>query len=198
MPEMHLKQPGFTYSACGPFAKSKERIEKTKETGDTNYIHKNELDKACFKHGMTYGSFKDLARKTASDEILRDRAFNIAGNPKYDGFKKGGFLLWFTIFFDKKSAGSGVNMHANNESSLDLAEELYKPIIKKFEKRTVYSRFKDNNCGADLADMELISKFNKGFTFLLCVIDIFSKNAWVVPLKDKKSITIITAFQKIL
>ena len=66
MSEMHLKQQGFTYSACGPFTKNKERIQKFKETGDTNYIYKNELDKACFQHGMAYGDFKDLERRTAS------------------------------------------------------------------------------------------------------------------------------------
>ena len=99
-------------------------------------------------------------------------------------------------FFDKKAAGSGVNMHANYECPLDLAEELDKPIIKNFLKRTVYSRFKDNIWGADLADMQLISKFNKGFRFLLCVIDIFCTYAWVVPLKDKKGTTITSAFQK--
>ena len=69
MSEMHLKQPGFTCSACGPFTKNKERIQKRKETGDTNYIYKNELDKACFQHYMAYGDFKDLAKKTASDKI---------------------------------------------------------------------------------------------------------------------------------
>ena len=79
-----------------------------------------------------------------------------------------------------------------------LAEELHKPIIRKFKKRTVYSRSKDNIWGADLADLQLISKFNKGFIFLLCVIDIFSKYAWVIPLKDKKGISIVNAFQKIL
>ena len=100
-------------------------------------------------------------------------------------------------FFDKKSKGSGV---ANNEikQNLQLAKELHKPIIRKFKKRKVYSGFRDNIWGADLADMQLISKFNKGFRFLLYVIDIFSKYAWVVPLKDKKGITIINAFQKIL
>ena len=98
-------------------------------------------------------------------------------------------------FFDKKSAGSSVNTHTNNGK---LAEELHKPIIKKFLKRTVYSRFKDNIWGADLADMQLISKFNKIFRFLLCIIDIFSKYGWVVLLKDKKGITITNAFQKIL
>ena len=93
---------------------------------------------------------------------------------------KEGFLLWFTNFLMKKSAGSGVNTNVNNEK---LSEELHKQIIKKNWKRTVYSGFKGNLCGADLADMQLISKFNKGFRFLLCIIDIFSKYAWVVPLK---------------
>ena len=98
-------------------------------------------------------------------------------------------------FFDRKSAGSGVNMLANNEK---LAEELHKRIIRKFKKITVYSAFKDNIWGADLADMQLISKINKGFRFLLCVFDIFSKYAWLVPLKDKKGSTIVNTFQKVL
>ena len=85
MPEMHLKQPGFT-CACGPLTKNKERIQKFKETGDTNYIYKNELDKACFQHDMAYGDFKDLAKRTASDKILRDKEFNIAKSPKTDGY----------------------------------------------------------------------------------------------------------------
>ena len=89
MPEMHLKQPGFTYSACGPFTKNKERIKEFKETGDTNYIYKNELDKACFQLDMAYGDFKDLAKITASDKVLRDKAFNITKNPKYDGYQRG-------------------------------------------------------------------------------------------------------------
>ena len=76
MPEMHLKQPGFTYSASGPFTKNK-RIQKFKETGGTNYIYKNEIDKPCFQHDVTYGDFKDLARRRASDKVLRDKAFNI-------------------------------------------------------------------------------------------------------------------------
>ena len=75
MPEMHLKEPGFTYSAWEPFTKNKERIQKSKETGDTSYIYKNELDKACFQHDVAYGDFKDIARRTASDKVLRDKAF---------------------------------------------------------------------------------------------------------------------------
>ena len=89
MPEMHLKQPRFSYRTCEPFTKNKERIQKFKETGDTSYIYKNELDKACFQHDMAYGDFKDLKRRTASDKVLRDKIFNIAKNSKYDGYQKG-------------------------------------------------------------------------------------------------------------
>ena len=88
MPETHLKQLGFTYSACGPFTQNKERIQKFKETGNTSYIYKNVLDKACFQHDMAYGNFKDLARRTASDKVLRNKAFNIAKNPKYDRYQR--------------------------------------------------------------------------------------------------------------
>ena len=94
MPEMHLKQPGFTYSACGSFTKSKERIQKFKETGDTSYIYKNELDEACFQYDMAYVDFKDIKRRTFSDKDLRDKAFNIARNPKYDGYQR------WTCFYD--------------------------------------------------------------------------------------------------
>ena len=99
-------------------------------------------------------------------------------------------------FSDKKSKGCGVNMPL--EFNEQLAKELHERIIRNFKKRTVYSRFKDNIWRVDLADMQLISKFNKGFRFLLCVIDIFSKYAWVVPLKDEKGVSIVDAFQNIL
>ena len=86
MPEMHLKQPGFTCSACGPFTKNNERIQEFKETGDIKYIYRNEFDQACFQHDMAYGDFKDLVKRAASDQVLRDKTFNIAKNPKYDGY----------------------------------------------------------------------------------------------------------------
>ena len=89
MLEIHLKQPGFTYSAWGPITKNKERIQKFKETRDKNSIYKNKLDKACFQHDMAYGDFKDLARRTTSEKVLRDKAFNIAKNRKYDGYQRG-------------------------------------------------------------------------------------------------------------
>ena len=98
-------------------------------------------------------------------------------------------------FFDRNTAGRGVKCIPQNEQ---LAEEIHKPTIKKSKKRKVYSAFKDNIWGADLADMQLISKFNKGFRFLLCVINIFRKYAWVVPLKDKKGLINVNAFQSIL
>ena len=199
MPEMHLRQPQFTYSACGPFTKHKQRIQKFKETGDTNYIYKNELDEAYFAHDTAYSNSKDLIKRTVADKTLKNRALNIAKDKKYDGYQRGLASMVYK-FFDKKTIGSGakyVNTKITPQNQ-QLAEELHKPIIRKFEKRKVHAAFKDNIWGVDLADMQLLSKYNKGIRFLLCVIDIFSKYAWVVPLKDKKGISIVKAFQIIL
>ena len=136
MPEMHLKQPEFTRSAWPPFAKNKERIQKFKETWDTKYIYRNELDKACFQHDMDYGDFKDLARRTASDTVLRDKTFSIAKNPKYDGYQRGIASMVYK-FFDKKTTVSDVNNEIKQNKQ--LAEKL-----NKFKKWRVYSSFKDN------------------------------------------------------
>ena len=141
---------------------------------------------------MVYGDFKDFEKRSFADNVLRDKAFKIASDQKYDGYQRGLASMVYK-FFDKKSQGSGA---ANNNENIQLADELHKPIIRKFEKRKVYSSFRDNIWGADLADMQLLSKFNKGFRFLLCVIDIFSKYAWVIPIKDKKGVSIVNAFQK--
>ena len=100
MPELHLRQPGFTYSACGPFTKNKERIKKLKETGDSRYIYQNELYKDCFQHDMVYGDFKDLNRRTFADKVLHDKAFNNAKDPKYDGYQRSLALIVHN-FFDK-------------------------------------------------------------------------------------------------
>ena len=129
MPEMHLKQLGFTYSACGPFTKNKERIEKFMQTGNTNFIYRNELDKACYLHDMAYGKTKNLVKRKQSDKVLKDKAFKIASNPKYDGYQRGLASMVYK-FFDKKSKGSGVV----NETNYQLANELHKPIIRKFQK----------------------------------------------------------------
>ena len=113
-----------------------KKNQKIEETGDTNYIYKNEFDKACFQHDMAYGDCKDLAKKAAADKVSRDEPFNFAKNPKYNRYQRG-LLLLFTSFFDKTSPGNGVNMHVNNERLLDLATkklavELHKQITRKF------------------------------------------------------------------
>ena len=104
--------------------------------------------------------------------------------------------------FDKKSSGSGVDASLTNKSATEpnyqLANELHKQIIRKFNRRKNYSSFRDNIWGADLVDMQSLSKTNKGIKYLLCAIDLFSKCAWVIPLKDKRGITIVNAFQKII
>ena len=107
MPEIHLKQLGFTYSACGPFTKNKEKIEKFMQTGNTDFIYKNEPDKACFQHDMAYGKSKDLIKRTQSDKVLKDKAFKIESNPKYDGYQRRLASMVYK-FFDKKSNGSGI------------------------------------------------------------------------------------------
>ena len=194
MPEIHLRQPQFTYSACGPFTRHEERIQKFKETRDTNYVYKNELDKACFVHDAAYSDSKDLTKRIIADKNLKNRAFDIAKDPKYDGYQRELASMVYKCFYSKVS-GNGAKLIPENEQ---LTNELHKPIIRKFEKRKVYSTFKDNIWDVDLADMQLLSKYNKGTRFLLCVIDIFSKYAWVVPLKDKKGISFVKAFQSIL
>ena len=115
----------------GHLLKTKERIKKFTETGDTKYIYRNELDKALFQHYMAYGDFKDLARRTIADKVLRDKAFNIAKDLKYDGYQRGlAFMVY--EFFNKITAGSGIKSMPQNEQ---LAKELHKSIIRKSKKR---------------------------------------------------------------
>ena len=146
MPEMHLKQPQFVYSACGPFTRHKERIKKFKQTGDTRYIHRNELDKACFKHDSAYADHKDLINRSEANKVLGDKAYDIASNPEYDGYQRGLASMVYK-FFDKKSMESGIKKDKTKSSSLILVNEFHKPVIKKFNKRKVYSQFKDNIWG---------------------------------------------------
>ena len=151
MPEMHLRQPRFVYSACGPFTRHKERIKEFKRTGDMRYIYRNELDKACFQHDSAYADHKDLINRTEADKVLRDKAYDIASNPEYDGYQRGLASMVYK-FFDKKSTarptagpsalarsslkrtGGGLKKLKNTTkpSSLILADELHKTIIKKF------------------------------------------------------------------
>ena len=128
MPEMHLRQPQFVYSACGPFTRHKERIKKFKQTGDTRYIYRNDLDKACFQHDSAYADHKDLLNRTKADKVLKDKATG-SGTEKPSSLKR-----------------------------ITRDVELHKPVIKKFNKRKVYLQFKDNIWGVDLADMQSLSK----------------------------------------
>ena len=162
MPVMHLRQTRFTYSAYGLFTKYKKRIKKFKEAGD--YLYQSELDKTCFQDDMTYGYFKDLNIRTFPDNVLRNKAFNIAKDPNHDRYLRGLASKVYKLF-DKKTSGCGIKNE--NTSNKELTEELHKPIITKFNKRKVHSPFTDFICGVDLANMQLISKFNKGFRFFL-------------------------------
>ena len=163
IPEMHLRQLQFVYSACGPFTRHKERIKEFKRTGDTRLLYRNELDKACFKHDAAYAKYKDVEYRLISNQKLRNSAYDIASNPKYDGYQRGLASMVYTFFdskvapLDKKTMSGKVNAKSTAEpsasarSSLErtsnnkiLAEELHKPVIKKFNKRKVYSQFKDN------------------------------------------------------
>ena len=207
MPEMNLRQPQFVYSACGPFTRHKERIKEFKRTGDTRYIYRNDLDKACFQHDSAYVDHKDLINRTKSDKVLRDKAYDIASNPDYDGCQRGLASMVYK-FFDKKSTAEPSSLERSSlermgsgmvkPSSSILVDELHKPVIKKFEKKKAYSQFKDNIWRVDLADMPSLSRKNKGIKYLLCVIDLYSKYAFVIPLKDKKGISIVNAFNKII
>ena len=199
MPEMHLRQLQFVYSACGPFTRHKERVKEFKRTGDTRLLYRNELDKACFKHDAAYAKYKDVENRLISDQKLRNSAYDIASNPKYNGYQIGLASMVYKCSdskvapLDKKTmSGKGIK---NNKI---LADELHKPVIKTFNKRKVYSKFRDNVWGVDLADMQSLSKKNKGIKYLLCAIDLFSKYAFVIPLKDKKGISIVNAFNKII
>ena len=127
MPEIHLKQTGFIYGACGPFTKIKVQIEKFMQSENIDFIYRTEPDKAYFQLDMAYGKSKDLAKRTQSDKVLRDKAFKIASDPKYDDYQRGLASMVYK-FFDKKSSGSGIV----NEPNYQLANELHKPIIRKF------------------------------------------------------------------
>ena len=130
MPELHLNQPGFTYSACGPFTQNKERIEKFVQTGNTYYIYKNDRDKRCFQHDMTYGKFKDLDKRTQSDNVLRSKSLEIASNPKCDGYQRE-LALTVYKFFDKNLQKVVLKTKLNKINNLQM-HFIHKTIITNF------------------------------------------------------------------
>ena len=160
------------WTACGPVTKSKERIQESKETGDSKYFYRNELDRTCFQHDMAYGDFKDLGKRAASDKLLRDKTFNIAKNPRYDGYERGLASMVYKCFDKKPAALANKSAKGRGVATLEtkqLTEEFYKPIIKNFEKRKVHSSFKDNIWDTDLADLKLC-KFNKVIRYVWVVL----------------------------
>ena len=132
MSEINLRQLGFIHIACDLFTKNKESIKEFKETGDSRYIYQNELHKACFQHDMAYGDLKDLNRRTAADKVLRDKAFNIFKNSKYDGYQRGNGWMIYEYFHKKSSGGTIKNEIISNKK---LMGKLDKPIIRKFNKK---------------------------------------------------------------
>ena len=145
MPDLHLKQPGFTYSARKPFTKHRERIKKLKETGNLKNLFRHELGKSCFGHVAAYSDSKDLAKRTISGTILKETAYEIARICGYDGYQRALASMVYK-FFDKET-GSDVSVNKQ------LPEELHKPLIQNFKRRKVYARFKDSIWAADLAEI---------------------------------------------
>ena len=163
-----------------------DHLLKTKK--EQKNFRKPEIQyKTCFQHDMAYEDIKDLPRRAASDKV-----FNIDKNPKYNGYQRVLVSMVYKLFNKKSRISRRITQTTNHNHNYK------KQYIRKFEKREVYSIFKDNILSADLADMQLISKFNKGFLFLLCVIEFYSNYAWAVPLKGKKCISITNTFQNIL
>ena len=144
MPEMHLRQPQFVYSACGTFARHKERIKEFKRTGDTRLLYRNELDKACFKHDAGYAKYKDVENRFISDQKLRNSAYDIASNLKYGGYQRELVSMVYKFFdskvapLDKKTmSGKGNAKHSSLErtgNNKSLAEELHNLLLKNLIK----------------------------------------------------------------
>ena len=165
--------------------------------GKLSHILKNRLDATCFQHDSAYAKYMERLNRKQSDIVLKNKALKIATDPRFNGYQKGLASMVYK-FFNERTKGSGINLQANSLNNEILAEELHKPIIKNFKRRKVYSNFKENIWGVDLANMQLISKYNKGIRYPLCVIDLFSRYAWVIPLKNRKGDSIVEGFKKIL
>ena len=167
--QLHLKEAGFIYSACGPFPKQREKNQNFRETGNLTHLYKNELDKACFPHDVAYSDTKDLGKRTIPDKILKDRAYEIARNRNYHGYQRALTSMVYKSFWEK--TGSGIS------AIEQLAEKLQKPVIKKFKRRKIYARFQFNIWATNLPEMETLFSKNKSVKYLLCMLYIFTKHA---------------------
>lgn len=189
--ELHLMDPNVgRYAACGPGTKHYERIKKYIETGDTTNIFKNELDKACFYHDSAYSKFKDVSNRQVADKKLMDQAIGVANNESIDGYQRALAAMVYKFFEKKIQMGQGWNE--------TLAEELHKPVRHTFQRRRVIVNSIDDVWGADLVDMREWKNENKGYSYLLTIIDVLSKYAWAVPLTDKKGETVKEALGNVI
>ena len=152
------------------------------------HLYSNKLGNVFFAHNAAYFDSKDIARRTNSDKILKDRGYEIARNGKYDGYQ--GTLASMVFKFFDKETGAGVSVN----KQLDL----HKSVLKKFKRRKIYAGFKDNIWTADLAEVGSLSSTNKTVKYLLYAIDALTEYAWVKPLKDKKGKTVLNAFIEIV
>ena len=189
---MHLRQPIFAYSASRIFSKIKKKIQRFKETWDSRYIYQNKLDIACFQHDRTYGGFKNLTKRRASEKNCAIMHLILLIIQNMMDIKEV-LLQWFINVLNKNF---WQRYYKGNKPNQQWTEEITQTNLQKLSEKKITLTFYRRHLGVDLADIQLISKINKGIRFLLRVIDIFSKYAWVIPLKNKKGITITNAFQK--
>ena len=172
MPWIYLRQLGFTYSTCRTFTETKRECKNLKKREIKDIFIKRNYIKTCFQLDMAYDDFKDLPRRTVSFKVLHNKAFNIAKNPNYDGYQQR-LASMADKLFDKKSLDGGIkdeiisNLRPLDLATRELAEELHKLTIRKFEKRKVAWFFKDNVWDSFLKDMQLISRYNKEFGILV-------------------------------
>ena len=136
------------------------------QTGNTDLIYKNELDKACFQHNMVYGKSNNLAKRPQSNKVLKLLKLQVVQNLMVT---KKDLDQWFTSFLIKSLVEVVLPLGLPTNQ---LANELHRQVIRKFKRRKVYSSFRDNMCGIDLADMKSLSKYNKGIKYLMCAIDL--------------------------
>ena len=162
MAELHLKYPRVTYSACGPFTKHREKIQKFRETSNLQHLYRNKLDKACFPYDAAYSNNKDLAKKIISHKTLKDRSYEMSRNRGYYGYQRALASMVYK-FFDKETGSGAIATSkpgaiATSKAGVSINEqldkELQKPVTKKFKRRKFYTRFKDNIGEADLAEIE--------------------------------------------
>ena len=185
MLETNLKQPGFTYSACGQFTRSKSLCKPEIKYLFTK-MNSIRLDTA-------YGKSEDLVKRTQSNKILRDKESKIANDRKFDGYQRGLASMVYKLFENNQ-----VELVLLMNQSFNWQMNFINQLFKKLKNRKVYSSFRHNIWVVDLAGIQSLSKYNERIKYSLCTIDIFSKYAWVITLKDKRGIRIVNAFQKII